>query len=614
MADHDFSALTPAQIDWQDNTPVAPAFADPYFSRDGGAAESDHVFVAGNQLSQRFAALPPRALFVIAETGFGTGLNFLRAVDCFLQHAPTDARLHFISTEKHPLLRQDLARALNSWSTPAIGTALLQNWPAATPGFHRREFADGRISLTLLQGDSVAMLRQCRTAVDAWFLDGFAPSRNADMWQPALFGEMTRLSRPGTTLATFTAAGFVRRGLTEAGFAMQRVPGYGLKREMLSGMFPGIWQARQTTKPRVAIVGAGLAGASCALALHRQGADVTVIDHSGIASAASGNLAGVVYTTPSAYPTVQNRFYQSSYLHALYWLARENFPAHQEQGALTGVLQYPKDARLADKASAALASGLWSADQLSAASGPPGALHFHHGGYLSPAHWCRHLLARPGINVVSARVTALQHDNGWQVLAGTTPVAEADHVILANSSDALALASMPAVRLKQIRGQVSYVRATEKSASWRQALCHAGYLTPQINGLHCVGATFDLHDDSAEARDEDDTANLAELRQHLPEHWQALGGEQAEIVSRRVGFRCQSTDFLPLAGAVPGQPPGLWMSIAHGSRGITGTPLCADLLAAQILNLPAPIDQEMIDALSPARFMLRQSQRQRSPA
>jgi tRNA 5-methylaminomethyl-2-thiouridine biosynthesis bifunctional protein len=614
MADHDFSALTPAQIDWQDNTPVAPAFADPYFSRDCGADETDHVFIAGNQLNERFAALPPRALFVIAETGFGTGLNFLRATACFLQQAPADARLHFISTEKHPLSRQDLARALNSWPPSAIGSALLQNWPAATPGFHRRDFLDGRISLTLLQGDSVAMLRQCGNGVDAWFLDGFAPARNGDMWQPALFAEMARLSRPGTTLATFTAAGFVRRGLADAGFTMQRVRGYGRKREMLTGAFPGIWQARQLNAPRVAVIGAGLAGASCALALHRQGAAVTVIDHSGIASAASGNLAGVVYTTPSAHPTVQNRFYQSSYLHALYWLARENFPVSAEDGALSGVLQYPKDARLADKACAALASGLWSADQLSAAAGLSGSLHFHHGGYLSPARWCRHLLERSGITLLNARVSALQYERHWQLYTGTTPLTEADHVILANSADALTLVSLPAARLKQIRGQVSYVRATEQSARWRQALCHAGYLTPQINGLHCVGATFDLHDDSAEARDEDDAANLAELREHLPGHWQALGGEQAEIVSRRVGFRCQSTDFLPLAGAVPGQPPGLWMSIAHGSRGITGTPLCADLLAAQILSTPAPIDQEMIDALSPARFMLRQSQRQRSPA
>ena len=248
MADHDFAALTCASIDWQQDTPVAPAFDDPYFSRDNGPAETDHVFVAGNALAQRFASLPARAQFSIGETGFGTGLNFLRACDCFLRHAPADARLHFISTEKHPLDRHDLARALQCWPDTSAADELLTQWPAATAGFHRRQFADGRISLTLLQGDSVAMLRQLHYPVDAWFLDGFAPARNPDMWQPALFAELARLSRPGTTLATFTSAGFVRRGLQDAGFVMQRVAGFGRKREMLIGNTDGIWQPRLRTQ------------------------------------------------------------------------------------------------------------------------------------------------------------------------------------------------------------------------------------------------------------------------------------------------------------------------------------------------------------------------------
>jgi tRNA 5-methylaminomethyl-2-thiouridine biosynthesis bifunctional protein len=215
--------------------------------------------------------------------------------------------------------------------------------------------------------------------------------------------------------------------------------------------------------------------------------------------------------------------------------------------------------------------------------------------------------------LLTERVLSLQFAGCWQVRTDSGNH-QADHIILANAAAALTLADIPALKLKQIRGQVSYVRATDVSRQWQQAICHAGYLTPALADLHCVGATFDLHDHSPQPRDDDDQRNLDELRQHLPEHWQALGGELAEVSDRRVGFRCQSTDFLPLAGAVPEQPAGLWMSIAHGSRGITGTPLCADLLAAQILDMPAPIDQEMIDALSPARFMLRQSQRQRSPA
>jgi tRNA 5-methylaminomethyl-2-thiouridine biosynthesis bifunctional protein len=608
MPDHDFQALIPAEIQWQSGTPVAPRFDDPYFSRDDGIAETDHVFIDGNRLRERFAALPPGARFVIGETGFGTGLNFLRAASWFLELAPADARLHVFSTEKHPLTRPDLEQALSRWPHRTdLCNALRDQWPPASPGFHHRELIAGRISLTLLQGDSVAMLRLARFHADAWFLDGFAPARNADMWQPALFDLLAQRSRPGATLATFTAAGFVRRGLMDAGFSMARQSGFGRKREMLVGELAGAaWCPALPEAPGVIIVGAGLAGATCARALARQGVAVTVIEQGEIAGGASGNLAGVVYTSPSAFPTAQNRFYQSSFFHALHWLEREQFPREPHQGGLTGVIQYPKDERLAEKATAALHSGLWPADELSGLDGVQGGLHFRRGGYLSPPSWCQHLLDHPLIRMVHTRVNALEHDQRWRLHSDDGQTLTADHVVLANGEDAMTLVSLPAVKLKRIRGQVSHVRATEASAGWRQAVCHAGYLTPAIQGVHCVGATFDLHRHDRDTVGDDNRRNLAELRDHLTDRWRELGGDQAEVVSARVGFRCQSTDFLPLAGAVPSQPAGLWLSIAHGSRGITGTPLCADLIAAQILNLPPPADQEIIDALSPARFMLRQ--------
>ncbi|MDF1629927.1 MAG: bifunctional tRNA (5-methylaminomethyl-2-thiouridine)(34)-methyltransferase MnmD/FAD-dependent 5-carboxymethylaminomethyl-2-thiouridine(34) oxidoreductase MnmC [Alcanivoracaceae bacterium] len=613
MPDHDFAPLSRAQIDWQDDIPIAADFADPYFCRENGIAETDHVFIAGNQLEQRFRELYPGALFVIGETGFGTGLSFFRAAECFLKHAPADARLHFISAEKHPLERGDLQHALKQWPHhPLLRDALLQHWPASTPGFHHRELLPNRLTLTLLYGDCVAMLRLLNARVDAWFLDGFAPARNADMWRPELFTQMQRLSQPGATVATFTAAGFVRRDLGDAGFVMQRVPGYGRKREMLCGFLGNnFWRANTVQQPTAIVIGAGLAGATVARSLARQGIRVRVIDCGEIAGAASGNLAGVLYTTPSAHPTPQNRFYQSSYLHALHWLQRESFPNSPEHGALCGVLQYPKDERLANKARDALNSGLWPSEELQALE-QNGAMRFVRGGYLSPPHWCRHLLDHPLISLHQQHVDRLQyHNQRWQVVSAQSVIGEADHVVLANSFDALRLAPVADVRLKKIRGQVSYVRATAASRRWQEAICHAGYLTPSIDDLHCVGATFDLHDHSPAEKDDDDHANLEELRQYLPKLWQQLGGEQAQIISRRVGFRCQSTDFLPLAGAVPEQPAGLWMSIAHGSRGLSGTPLCADLLSAQILGLPTPVDQEIIDALAPGRFMLRQNQRLR---
>ncbi|AJD47765.1 D-amino acid oxidase family protein [Isoalcanivorax pacificus W11-5] len=616
----DFAPLQPARIDWQDTTPVARDFDDPYFSRDDGPAETTHVFLHGNQLPERFAALPPRARFVIAETGFGTGLNFLCAATLFLQQAPADAVLHFVSAEKHPLTHADLARAHAGWPAFApLCAELARHYPALTPGFHRLWLGNRRIALTLLFGDAAVRFGQLQARVDAWFLDGFAPARNPGMWTDDLFRQFARLSAPGASFATFTAAGFVRRGLAAQGFDVARVPGFGRKREMLTGHFLGGWQPAHSTPGHALVIGAGLAGATSARALAERGWQVTVCDPAGIAQHASGNLAGVVYTTPSAHATPQNRFYQSSYLHALHWLARHDFPSQPDDGALTGVLQLPPDARHRDKQQAALDSGLWPADVLRpAGSGwPDASLLMPAGGYLRPQRWCEHLLRHPHITVLPEAVETLTAtQTGWQVGTGHR-THDADIVIIANAADATRLAGLHWLPLKRIRGQVSYYRATEASQRWSQAICHSGYLTPALDGLHCVGATFDLHQLEATPRDGDDARNLAELAANLPAYHADLGGADAALAGHRVGFRCQSTDFLPLAGPVPDAcanpstpQPGLYLSIAHGSRGITGTPLCAELIAALANDEPVPVDQEMLAALAPARFILRQRKKQ----
>ncbi|MCB1836228.1 MAG: bifunctional tRNA (5-methylaminomethyl-2-thiouridine)(34)-methyltransferase MnmD/FAD-dependent 5-carboxymethylaminomethyl-2-thiouridine(34) oxidoreductase MnmC [Alcanivoracaceae bacterium] len=612
-----FAPIEHAELDWHNDEPGSVQFADNYFSRDNGLAETRHVFIDGNQLVQRFAALQPGELFVIGETGFGTGLNFLVAVITFLEHAPLDARLHFISTEKFPLRPQDLARALQRW--PQLGAPaeqLLEHYPPATPGFHRRSFCNARVQLTLAFGDVLDMLAQCDAHVDAWFLDGFAPARNEAMWRQPVFDEIARLSGTQTTLATFTSAGFVRRGLQQAGFTMQRVPGFGRKREMLSGRARSAQPRPATHRARhIAVIGAGLAGCTSAAALAARGHMVSLFDPLGIANAASGNLAGVVYTTPSAHMTAQNRFYQGSYLYALDTFSRYGFPASAADGALNGVLQYAKDARQAEKQQQALDSGYWPASLATHPDdAPAGALLLPRGGYLSPGNWCRHLLQRHGLTVTLQQVTKLvHHKTGWQLSFADNTCSDAfDEIVLANADAALQLVNLPWLKLKRIRGQVSQVAATPLSRDWQQAICHAGYLTPAINDQHCVGATFDLHDDSDSPRAEDDQRNLVQLHDNLPGHWQRLGGAQAQVLTQRVGFRCQSTDFLPLCGPLVecnDDMAGVWLTIAHGSRGITGTALCAELLASELSGEPLPVDRKMREALAPVRFLKRLQRR-----
>lgn len=230
-----------AQLDWDERgQPLSRSYGDIYFSQENGLEETRYVFLANNDLAARFAALADGECLNIGETGFGTGLNFLCAWQLFEQQAPAGARLHFVSVEKYPLHHDDLQRALALWPELApLSTELLAQYRAIHPGFQRLLLAGGRVVLTLLIGDAMEQLPQLDARIDAWFLDGFNPAKNPEMWTPELFAELARLSSAGTTLGTFTSAGVVRRALNAAGFQMRRVPGLGKKWEVAKGQFIG---------------------------------------------------------------------------------------------------------------------------------------------------------------------------------------------------------------------------------------------------------------------------------------------------------------------------------------------------------------------------------------
>lgn len=216
-----------AKIRWEDgDVPVSTRFDDTYFSREDGLAETTHVFLAGNGLAERFAGAER---FAIAELGFGTGLNFLAAADLWRRTAARGGTLSYTAFELYPMTSDEMARAVSVW--PVLGklaTALVAAWPATRieiPG----------VELTIMAGDARETVPCWPGRVDAWFLDGFAPARNPEMWEPALMQAVHDRTAPGGTFATYAAAGRVRRALQEAGFDVTRAPGYGRKREMLTG-------------------------------------------------------------------------------------------------------------------------------------------------------------------------------------------------------------------------------------------------------------------------------------------------------------------------------------------------------------------------------------------
>lgn len=640
-----------AQLDWDSQgQPLSRQFGDVYFSRDDGLGETRHVFLDGNDLAARFAALPDNGRLVIGETGFGTGMNFLCAWQLFEQTAPDSARLHFVSVEKYPLALADLQRALALW--PQLGpwsTRLLEQYVAIHAGFQRLVFDGGRVSLTLLIGDVLEQLPQLDARIDAWFLDGFAPAKNPDMWTPALFAELARLSAPGASLGTFTSAGFVRRGLIEAGFDMRRVPGYGRKREILQGHFrasagepAAAWYRRPTLAPgnrRALVIGAGLAGCATAASLAARGWQVQLLErHGELAREASGNPQGVLYLKLSAHGTALTQLVVAGFGHTRRLLSR------LQQGrdwSACGVLQLAfddREARRQQQIAQAFPGLVESLEQAEAESRagvalPSGGLFFAEAGWLHPPALCQALVSHPRIELRHHQhpLTLARTPDGWQASAHGEVLAEAPLVVLTAAADSQTFAQAAWLPLKRIRGQITRLPATPASRSLATVLCAEGYVAPARDGEHTLGASFafdasDLTPSAAEHQ-----SNLGLLGEISTDLCQRLetGQLSAAALHGRAAYRCTSPDYLPLVGPLadaeafattyaalrkdarlrPDTPcpwlDGLWVNTAHGSRGLITAPLCAELLAAWLEDEPLPLPRQVAEACHPNRFLLR---------
>lgn len=656
-----------ANISWDDDcNPRSLEFDDVYFSSTGGMEESDYVFLGGNNLAERWKNLSA-GQFTIAETGFGSGLNFLMCWQAWRRQVPASARLHYISIEKFPLRLHELRQAHIAWPVlQSLSEELLANYPAPLPGRHRILLEDGRLTLDLLFEDASQALEQLEELpglkVQAWFLDGFSPARNPQMWTQKLYHTMAKLSPPEATYATFTAASQVRKGLEEVGFRTTRKPGFGSKREMLTGQFHGKTPARQVNQTpwhigpapngdrrSATIIGAGLAGSTCAAALARRGWSVTVLDVGDMADAASGNSQGVLYTRLSHRPSELNDFSLHSYAFACRFYRALT---------LAGALKEGEDVdwcgalHLMDDLSPEHA--LWStieslpelvrvldsdaASQLSGLSRCPGGLFFPTAGWLHPPAVCRALLSHPNINFLGNRAVASmqQEQDSWLALAANGDIlAASDVAVIASGSSTQNWKQLEWLPLQLIRGQVSQLPSRGELVGLRTVICHDGYIPPARKGEHCIGATFDPGDTDTTLRPADHASNLDKLGRALPCLVDPAEPAANVTTSGRVGIRTASPDYIPIAGPVPDYAAfcqdyaplrrnarqilahqgsylrGLYVSTAHGSRGLTSTPLAAELLASQICGEIWPVDALLCRALSPARFIVRDLARNR---
>ncbi len=657
MSDTPVSAISAtAQLDWDElGQPHSRAYGDVYFSNSAGLDEPRYVFLDNNDLPARFAAMQAGEKLVIGETGFGTGLNFLCAWELFSRTAPAGAQLHFVSVEKHPLSQPDLQRALSLW--PALqpyAEQLLEQYVALHPGFQRVVFDGGRVVLTLLIGDVMELLPQLDAEIDAWFLDGFAPAKNPEMWSPELFNELARLSTPRTTLGTFTTAGVVRRALKAVGFKLKRVPGLGHKWEVLKGHFigledapamprPNAWYARPAPPdgPRTAlVVGAGLAGCATAQSLAARGWKVTLLErHGEVAQEGSGNPQGVLYLKLSAHGTTLSRLIVAGFGHTRRQI--QQLQRGQDWDAC-GVLQLAfddKEAARQAKLTAAFPAELLhslnreQAEQRAGIALASGGLFYPNGGWVHPPALCQWLAEHPGIQLVTHQhVLELQQHNGqWHAHSGEAEIASASVVVLAGAANVRAFAPTASLPLKRIRGQITRLPETQASRALKTVVCAEGYVAPARRGDHTLGASFDFHSDDLSLTRAEHASNLQLLNDISTDLAARLNAGQLplEELQGRAAFRCTSPDYLPIVGPVADaqgfadayavlrkdarQNPdtacpwvtGLYVNSGHGSRGLITAPLAAELLAAWLNNEPLPVPRDVAEACHPNRFALR---------
>ena len=648
MTDH-LSSTRHAQIQWENGLPIATHFNDVYYSRASGMAESRYVFLQHNHLPKRFGQLARGATFTVGETGFGTGLNFLCTWQAFLEHAPAGCTLHFISTEKYPLKPADLARALSVFDE--LAPLACQLIAAYQPGTEHLEMlfndAGRQIKLTVLLGDALATLPGIDQSIDAWFLDGFAPAKNPEMWQPALFSAIQAKSHEQTTYATFTAARLVRDALAVAGFSVNKYPGFGRKREMIAGQRIPVGGLASISKPwfgparhhnpeqSAIVVGAGMAGCSTAYALARRGWQVTLVEqHDTLAAEASGNPQGVLYAKLSPDNTPLSQFILHGYRHTLALLATLG---HAQLWQACGVIQLAIDAQTQQRYQALDAQHpdtllqYLDQQQLSGIAGLPidyPGLLFPQGGWVQPPLFCRALADQANIKLVTrAKVNDINHLNpGWLVNTSQGELVSKTVIITQGVASQRFLNHLP---LKTIRGQITQVQATGESQHLSACINGEGYIAPAMAGLHTLGATFDINDTGTDIRPGDHEKNLAMQARCFPAMYRALGADQAIITGGRTGFRCTTPDYLPVVGPIvdcqrflatyaplrknrkqaldvpPDYLDGLYVSAGHGSRGLISCPIAGEILAAMINGEPAQLPAALLETIHPSRFLIR---------
>ena len=617
------SKLQTAELDWEIvddiEIPISKQFGDVYFSKDNGLLETRHVFLNGNDLTERLSQLHDYQYFCVGETGFGTGLNILTLWQLWQQvRLDNHSHLHVVSVEKFPLNKADLIRALNVWTElKPLAEKLIQQYPLPIAGCHRLSFPEERFSIDLWLGDAQDIFPTIpkTQTVNAWFLDGFAPSCNPDMWQANVLDHMVRLSDFGTTFASFSVAGVLKRGLKQHGIQISRPRGFGHKREMLKAIWLDTSQTEtqsqdsETTiaappkseiskQRKIAIIGAGIAGLNTAWAFAQRGHQVTIYEQNEPLSGASGNPLALLNPKLCPIEHAHEHLMTLSWQHALNFYSQFKAfrPIQVQQIALKNadellglVEQYPEKV---------LSANTKQTDN-SIPQTEFSSITLNQAGAVSPHQLRDEILQHANIRIEKVKISRLESTDSqvtlWQ---DQQIIAITDHAIVCCAKQSAQLFENYPV-LKPIRGQVSWVENSQRPLALDQAYSYGGYCMQLDTAQLILGASFYPNRDDAEVLTEDHVHNYELIHSVFPAYAENLA--PVDTWQGRASLRAQSQDYFPLLGKMRDDQQ-IYSFAGLGSKGFLFAPLCSEILAAQVLAEACPVPINLLQKLAATRF------------
>lgn len=623
-----------------DTTLRSATFGDVYFNSNQALETGTYDYLAGNDLPQRWDTCVEQDCFVVAETGFGSGLNFLLLWRLWEQHKHKPRQLHFISCELHPLTVEQLKTV---WSTfPELSDqsdVLLAHYPSHRAGYHHIRLGE-TVSLTLMLGDATASLAQCHAAVDAWFLDGFDPKRNPEMWSESLFQQVARLSPVGCTAATYTAASQVRKQLEAVGFQVNKRKGFGKKREMITAVrtaknkpkaLKQNWAPikKAATKPDsssldVVVLGGGIAGLSVTRACALAGLSVTLVDATEPMQGASGNEAAMVMPYLTAQSSPEALFYWRAFEYATNAYSSPNTEACFRP---LGVKAWCVDDKQQQWSDTLFDVHDWPCELIQKATE---SVIYPRAGAIDTQTLKDHWLSYAA-QVMTADVAEIKKNGGkWQLLDGhQNSIKSCDVLVVTAGINSLNFAPFAALPLVPKHGQVSIIQS-EAEWPFERIQKHQGYAIPLSEKRCLLGATFDHMDESMwfqtpQLYADHWTRNMSQWQGFKAWQW-----PKHQIVGGKAGIRTTTPDHLPVCGTVvdanafkqdyadlhhgrhwQNYPAAktlanLYVMTGLGARGFTSAPLLGQLLSDMILGRPLPLELDLCRQLHPNRFLYRQ--------